>query len=161
MLDALRALQGTALDLSFSEVLRGRWEGGRQVWPGVRGGEGEAANVGDSEFSIGSRWTVAGSEVSHLLTVSTAPEVQLVREALFEDQAKVAYWFDTQAPTLGTSGGPQPGGAIKVGLRGRGGGRNPTVVLSAARSLLGQVEPIDRVDPAVISRSRASRLEGG
>lgn len=157
VLDALRALQGAALDLPFAEVLRGRWEGGRQVWGGVRGAEGEAANVGHSEFSIGSRWTVSGSEVSHFLTVSTAPEVQLVWEALFEDQARVAYWFDTNAPTLGASGGPQPGGGIKVGLRSLGGGRNLSLVLSAARSLLGQVEPVDRVDPAVIARSRAVR----
>ena len=46
VLDALRFLQGLALDLPLYEVLRGRWEGGREVWSGIRGGEAESAAMG-------------------------------------------------------------------------------------------------------------------
>lgn len=44
--DAIRFLQGLALGMSVVDVLRGRWEGGREIWPGIRGGAAEIARQG-------------------------------------------------------------------------------------------------------------------
>lgn len=52
LIDALKFLQGVALDLPVSEVLRGRYEGQREGWPGIRGYAAEAARYGQHEFDI-------------------------------------------------------------------------------------------------------------
>ncbi len=51
-LDAIRFLQGIALDFSVSDVLRGRHEGGRIVWPAIRGGIAEVCRSGCAHWSL-------------------------------------------------------------------------------------------------------------
>jgi AAA15 family ATPase/GTPase len=51
-LDAIRFLQGVGLGLTVADVLRGRWDSGREIWPGIRGGIAEAARYGQKTFSI-------------------------------------------------------------------------------------------------------------
>jgi predicted ATPase len=43
--DALRFLHGCARELTLSEILSGRWEGGQQVWSPIRGGMQEILNL--------------------------------------------------------------------------------------------------------------------
>lgn len=59
VIDALRFLQGAALDLPLGEVLRGRYEGQREVWPGIRGHVAEAARAGTTDFEIETGWDVS------------------------------------------------------------------------------------------------------
>jgi hypothetical protein len=49
--DAIRFLQGIGLDMPLTEILLGRWEGGREVWPGLRGGVAEVAYAGTGAAS--------------------------------------------------------------------------------------------------------------
>jgi len=73
-LDAIRFLQGIALGLPIAEILRGRWEAGREVWPGIRGGLSEATRFGQSVFTIGSVWMVDGVPLRHSISCTTEPE---------------------------------------------------------------------------------------
>lgn len=49
-LDALRFLQGSALDFPLGDVLRGRWEGQREIWPPIRGQVVKAARGSEAGF---------------------------------------------------------------------------------------------------------------
>jgi AAA domain, putative AbiEii toxin, Type IV TA system len=54
--DAVRCLQGIGLGMAIVEILRGRWEGGRELWPGIRGGPSEVVRHGAREFAITAHW---------------------------------------------------------------------------------------------------------
>lgn len=156
VLDALRFLQGLALDLPLYEVLRGRWEGGREVWSGIRGGEAESAAMGSAGFSLRSRWDrVEPQGLQHHVWVSRLKEVAVFAEGLFDDSNH--YYFDTHAASLGESGGQLPGGAIRVAVRSKKSGRSATQVLSASRSVLSQIEYGERVDKEVFVARNAVR----
>ena len=150
--DALRFLQGAALDLPLTDVLGGRWEGGRQVWPGIRGGEAESA-LGGRAFALVTMWPGQW----HLLSVEQKGSASVQLETLSDSGERRTDLFDTHAFSLGAKKGPQPGGAINVAYRSVGGGRSGNVTLSAARSLLGQIEPTERMDPAVVEAARTVR----
>jgi len=154
-LDALRFLQGAALDYPLGDVLRGRWEGQRQVWPPVRGGVAEAARYGQLGFEMQSVWLegVRGP-VNHTIVVSTQGEVAIDAESLSENHVHL---FDTHGAALRGATGRTPGGGIRVALRGKGKGNNPTHEYSSYRSLLGQIEPRERVAPEVIDTAHAVR----
>src|SRR5947209_8271564 len=77
-LDALRFLQGAALDFPLGDVLRGRWEGQREVWPPIRGGVAEAAHFGADDFTLFTKWTRA----THEVTVASSREVHVTAERL-------------------------------------------------------------------------------
>lgn len=136
-LDALRFLQGAALDYPLGDVLRGRWEGQREVWPAIRGSVVEAAHAGRTSFKLSSTWSLDGHRVEHVIGVRTRGDVALNRERLLEGDD---YLFDTHAPALRDSAGRAPGGGIKAALRRRGKGNSPTFTYSSLRSLLGQVK---------------------
>jgi AAA ATPase domain len=55
-LDALRFLQGTALGMTFDEILNGHLRGGVAVWPGIRGGTKEIGHAGAASFSLEAVW---------------------------------------------------------------------------------------------------------
>ena len=59
--DAIRFLQGTALGFITTDVLRGHWEGGRELWPGIRGGPNEVARYGAQEFAVATRRNTLGT----------------------------------------------------------------------------------------------------
>lgn len=96
-LDALRFLQQTKVDRSFSEILDGE-ERSAGAWEGIRGGAREAARVDTSVFAIESTWLVPIAEdepvdgapsdesklvqITHRIACETSPEVKLLSESL-------------------------------------------------------------------------------
>ena len=55
-LDAIRFLQGSALDLTIPEVLDGQERWPVRSWPGLRGGSSEVVRVGATSFCVESHW---------------------------------------------------------------------------------------------------------
>lgn len=125
VLDALRTLQGCALDYRLTDVLRGRWEGQREVWPGIRGKDVEACHWGTTDAVIASDWAAGQNRVVQQAlqidcergavgrTVSTSgvqSDQDLVtkaqREMIFLDihPAKMRDYQPEPASALGTSG---------------------------------------------------------
>lgn len=153
-LDALRFLQGVALDYPLGDVLRGRWEGQREVWPAIRGSVVEAAHVGRTSFKLSSTWSLDGHRIEHMIGVRTKGDVTLNRERLAEADK---YLFDTHAPALRDSAGRASGGAIKVAVRRSGKGNSPTFTYSSFRSLLGQVKDKYSVSDRVLEISQLLR----
>jgi hypothetical protein len=58
-LDAVRFLQGVGMELSIAEILTGKWEGGREVYPGLRGGAGEVCWGSEETFTVATELTRA------------------------------------------------------------------------------------------------------
>lgn len=139
-LDAVRFLQGIGLDLPLSDIFRGRVEGEREIWPGLRGGVQGAARSGEKSFTIESRWAIGKDELTHRITCQVDPEVLVEHESL---EAKIAGapLFDAQPSALRGLEGLTAGGMMKAapkkgrGLRIAATDKNP-----ARRSLLGQIE---------------------
>lgn len=153
-LDALRFLQGAALDFPLSDVLRGRWEGQREVWPAIRGSLVEAAHSGTEAFALATSWDFgAPPRLHHRVEVACPGDVYVSAEKLEAD----TFLYDTHAPTLGGAAGRAPGGGINVALKARGGGRSATQTHQSHRLLLGQVEARDRVLPAVVEHAQKVR----
>lgn len=140
-LDAIRFLQGIAQELTVSDVLRGRHEGGRVVWKPIRGQIAEVCRNGTQSFAIDSVWTLEGRQLAHHIRCGITPVPLVHAESLRGVERGLGeYLFDTEAPALESSGGLVQGRALKVAVRGRGGGRNPTQTHSADCSLLGQLD---------------------
>lgn len=150
VLDALRLLQGLALDLRLDEALRGKWDGGRQTWQGVRGGEAEAAWAGSAGLHLLTTLQLDGHEHRHLLEIHTSPELRVAREQLGD-------LFDTHAESLGAGAGPQPGGALHVGYATTGKGKSGRMVLRSSASVLGQLESAERMRSDVVATTKAVR----
>ncbi|MBP6632194.1 MAG: AAA family ATPase [Kofleriaceae bacterium] len=148
-LDALRFLQGAALDFPLGDALRGRWEGGRELWPAIRGAAAEAATVGKAAFTLETTWDrdVAGVQqrCSHTLEVDTQGDVSVRSESLKGGQVE---FFSATNPS---------GGSISARFKARGSGQRPVEQYSVARSLLGQLEPIDRMHEHVVPVARDLR----
>ena len=166
VLDALRFLQGAALDLSLGEVLRGRYEGQREVWPGIRGGTVEAARSGCSSFGLETSWFLGvdsiddlgrGGIVAHRLRADVSEDVSLEREGLFTGRREDNYLFDTHAAPLREATGRQPGGGIRAAFRAKGKGNSPSYTLNSAKSLLGQIGAKERIADVVETNANALR----
>jgi predicted ATPase len=144
VLDALRFLQGAALDYSLGEVLRGRIEGQREIWPGIRGGAIEAARSGTTGFALTTEWIAfpytrePNAFQKHVLKVDTQGDVAVEEEGLFSADGDV--FFHTHAPSLGTSMGRTENGGLRVASPAFGKGNYNLDTLSSSHSLLGQVE---------------------
>ncbi|MCP3104223.1 AAA family ATPase [Myxococcus sp. K15C18031901] len=150
LFDALKFLQGVALDQSVSDVLRGRTEGEREMWPGIRGAVKEAARGTSTSFTISTVWKLDDEIVHHSLTCRTSDEPCVERESL-RTEGYEPYLFDTHAPALGAGGGLAPGGALNVGIKRQGsGGRALSHTYTSARSLLGQIRPEAAMHPKVL-----------
>ncbi|HJT98743.1 MAG TPA: AAA family ATPase [Rhodanobacteraceae bacterium] len=160
-LDALRFLQGAALDFPLGDVLRGRFEGQREIWPPIRGQVVEAARGGLASFRLETEWQFAGLGVGgnlrHAIAIDTREDALLDSERL--GSSPDIYAFDTHAPTLKNSSGRQAGGAMRVALRTKGKGNSVAETYSAARSLLGQVAEGGRVNPTAIAEARRVQSE--
>ncbi len=155
-LDAIRFLQGVSLGLPIADVLRGRWEAGRELWPGIRGGIAEAVRSGEGDFCIVSTWTIEGMVLWYGIRCSTEPEPAVVHETL-QLLDPLTHLFDTAAPSLGSNIGPSPGGSLRATLRGKGNGPDPSLECSSTRSLLGQIQPDERMHPTVMQGIAAIR----
>jgi predicted ATPase len=138
-LDAIRFLQGMGLDLPLSDVFRGRIEGGREIWPGLRGSAEEAARGGAKSFTIESRWALGREELVHSITCRVEPEPAVEHESL--QATGLGFLFDTPASALKGWELLAPTSSVKSGSR-RGRGLRASAVPGdpARRSLLGQIE---------------------
>lgn len=158
LLDALRFLQGAALDFPLADVLRGRWEGQRQLWPGIRGGIVEAARQGKNRFSLISEWLFENDNATplqHCLAVSVVNEPAVTEERLWDLGTNKRFLFDTHPE--GVRGTGPHGGNIPIWFASTGRGKRASADYSSARALLPQAsrERQGRVRPDVIQASSA------
>ena len=88
--DAIRFLQGLALGMSPADVLRGRWEGGREVWPPIRGGVGEVTRYGERQLRLRSHWSLESVFYRHEIAYTTNPPLGItVENASRGDEAPI------------------------------------------------------------------------
>lgn len=107
LVDALRFLNGCALGMSFGDALRGRYEGQREIWPGVRGAVREAARHDRSEFKISVMFEGPSDRGPTLLliAVTTAGEPRIKWEALRGPTSTEPPWYTvTQSDELEHAG---------------------------------------------------------
>jgi hypothetical protein len=91
--DAIRFLQGVGLDMALIDVLRGRFEGGRELWPGIRGGPNELTRHGARELAVAASWAAGDRSDTYRLrcnptllsTQSSGAFPAVVRGAFFLD----------------------------------------------------------------------------
>jgi hypothetical protein len=158
LFDAIRFLQGIGLDLPIAEILRGRTEGGREIWPALRGGVKEIARAPANKFSIETTWDLDGLNVDHSITCAIDPEPHVVREWLWmEGLGNHEYLFDTHAPTLRGRAGLGAGGALNVAIKRVGKGDSLTATYASSRSLLGQIEPREQIWQPVVDVAQRLR----
>lgn len=149
--------QGVGLGLPIAEVLGGRWDAGREIWPGIRGGMSGAARARKDGFTIASTWTIDGMVLTHTIACSVAPEPAVVMESLQRARWK-APLFDTHAPSLGNALGPTPAGSLRVALHGKRTLSPPlSAEYSSSRSLVGQIEPHPRAHSSMMKGVLAMR----
>jgi len=155
-LDALRFLQGAALDFPLGDVLRGRWEGQREIWPAIRGQAQEAARLPLTKFGMECEWGISPQNPSWLgyaIEVDTSEDVWLEAERV---ERHMDYAFDTRAPAL-KGATARKHGTIRAAMRSRGKGNSATEAYMASRSLLGQVGEGTRVHPSMLRDVRYVR----
>lgn len=162
LVDAIRFLQGAALNMSLMDVLHGRWEGGRLTWPGLRGGAADVVRKGAQQFSLETVWRIGNEEITHDLGCESGDHPLLVHESL-TSSAVAGYLFDTSAAALRDHAGRDSDSSIRVALKRTGKGNSPTQLHAATRSLLQQVKTDDpvsndvaRVRDALLSAMRAA-----
>lgn len=158
LLDAIKLLHGVGLDLSLTDIIRGRSDGGRTTWSGVRGGAKSLPRHGASSLGIVSTWVLSGERITHNIGCDIDPFPQLALEALNTDRLSGDYLFNTHAPALRERAGRDAGGGIRVSLKRQGRGNSPTQTHSATRSLLGQIGLSTPVHPE-IARVRNTLLD--
>lgn len=151
-LDALRFLQGAALDYPLGDVLRGRWEGQREIWPAIRGQVVEAARGERTCFELTTEWDIGELALEHQIEVDTRNDVLLDAERVMGPNQK--YAFDTHAPALISNAGRQAGGVIHAALRSNRRGKPVSEKYFASRSLLGQIAPVAHVQETAIEETR-------
>jgi predicted ATPase len=133
-LDALRFLQGAALDFPLGDVLRGRWEGQREIWPPIRGQVVEAARTGMKRFEIGSRWKLEAGNVAHTIAVDTTRDALLDSESLLDPQSSPV--FTTGAAYVNGAPGRDSEGRIRAAFGLHKVGPALTNLLDSTHSLL-------------------------
>lgn len=146
--DALRFLQGLALGYSVDDVLRGRSEGGRETWSGIRGGPQEAARSGKT-FRITTEWSEGWS---HELAVDTGPLASVAMDVFSDVNGEV---FSTHAASLKGNVERNPAGGLNVAVRGAGTGNRPSVLVRDLMSVVSQLEPDARFAPEVLPTVQA------
>lgn len=147
--DALRFLQGLALGYSVDDVLRGRSEGGRETWSGIRGGPQEAARSGKT-FRITTEWSEGWS---HELAVDTGPLASVAMDVFSDVNGEV---FSTHAASLKGNVGRNEAGGLSVAVRkGAGKGNWPSVLVRDLMSVVTQLEPDARFAPEVLPTVQA------
>ena len=106
LLDAFRFLQGCALGMSASDALRGRHEGQREIWPGIRGGAREAARHDRPEFFLGVRVADPSGrpELMFSVSVRTLAEPLFRAELLTDWGGPEKFWYRSGS-TRGSTGG--------------------------------------------------------
>jgi hypothetical protein len=139
LLDAIMLLHGLARDLPIADVLRGRSEGGRTVWPGLRGGSSEVVRKGAESAFLVSDWSLGDGDVVHAVQLRGGGHPLVGAEGLFSRDLG-PYLFDTSADAMRGRAGLD-GTNLRVALKREGKGNSVVQVHSATRSLLNQVSP--------------------
>ena len=91
--DAFRFLQGLGMGLTVAEILTGKMEGGREVFPALRGGAEEVCWNGEQTFSIRTAGTFLGMDacgepeadvlsLEHNVTCEAKPNPRIQNELL-------------------------------------------------------------------------------
>ncbi len=156
VVDALRFLQGAALDLPLADVLRGRWEGQREVWPGIRGHVVEAVREGH-EFELRTSWSFISFKepLSHTLRTTTKGEVTAVLESLYEGNHHL---FETRVSALGLGSGNADETGPTVTLQMATWSPNGTqVARESLKSVLAQIKPLHGMSSSVLAGTLAVR----
>lgn len=149
LFDAIRFLQGVGLGMPYSEIFAGRWEGGRETWPPLRGGAVEAARAKKLGFLIRSHWGMASAEVEHYVALRVKPEPHAIAEAA--GLAESDRWIiNSHAGTLKKKAGARQGGVLRVGLARQGAGKDLAEDFSNHRSVLTQISPKPALRPSVL-----------
>lgn len=142
--DALRFMQGIALGLSVDDVLRGRSEGGRETWSGIRGGPQEAARR-NNRFRITSKWHEGWK---HELAIDTGGLATVSMDVFSDQHGEV---FNTHASSLRGNVGRNAAGGLNVAVRkGAGKGNWPSILVRDMTSVVSQLEPDARFAPEVV-----------
>jgi predicted ATPase len=106
LLDAIRFIQGLALGFPLAEVLQGRWEAGREIWKGIRGGSAEVIRAHRPSAEILTAWDLESIPWQHRIAFGASNEPEILGELLRnESTGKPAIDFDEQArrALLGTA----------------------------------------------------------
>lgn len=156
LFDAIRFLQGAGEGLLFRDIFQGVWKGGREVWPGLRGGAQEAVYGDATDFELATVSEIQGIVSNYVIGCQSSPVPLLMRETLRLPTHKATI-FDTASKTLGGQRGPNEGGEIRVALPPDGQGTIPISTHSASRSLLGQLRPVHGMDPGFWSAIEAQQ----
>lgn len=112
--DAIRFLQGIGRDLSIGEILTGKYEGGRKVFDGLRGGFAEVCWKGQSQFEIGATFQAklhipeGGNErftkIHHKLVCNVEAVPEITIELLERDDKELLRTRDDTVELLGNDG---------------------------------------------------------
>lgn len=138
ILDAVLFLQGVARDMTITDVLRGRVEGGRKVWPGVRGSSADVVRKGADAFYVQGEWRRNGETLTHGIGCTGGDHPLVTFEALWSSDVG-PYLFDTDADALAGRRG-RDGSNLRVALKRQGKGDSVSQIHSAMRSLLAQID---------------------
>lgn len=151
LFDAIRFLQGVGTGWMIREILEGVWQGGKKIRTPIRGGIKEVAYHDSQQFQLDSSWGYEneGTFTDHRIRCKTAPRMLVAEEHL---KAKTAgkYIFDTEAGALGEATGLNDSEGLRVAVKRRGRGRSPTTTVSAHRSVLDQLEPMNGMHSFVL-----------
>ncbi len=159
LFDAIRFLQGVGLGHLFTEILLPRYEGGREVWPGIRGGIHEVAFCHGDSFGLSTDWSLCRrdhlmrkAEAQRFVGVFDDPEVRLAHRIKCRTEDQVVLIDERLTDTdegnqLFATGGSSPSRQarstsifpISADLMPENPGKRPTAVCDAARSALGQI----------------------
>jgi len=165
--DAVRFLQGVGLNYPISAILLGHREGGRTIWPGLRGGVAEAARFGCDGFALQSVWDLTrdlelnqwageplGIIAEHDMECRISGSARVTRERLsFPDLGTVL--FDTENLDLWGNTGMTKGMTWMTNGHGTP-GRNQAPGYEAQKSLLGRIA---LGPPADLHRAVSDRVE--
>lgn len=83
LFDAFRVLHGLGRGLSAAEILNGTDEQGRGAWPGIRGGDKEAAYSGSPMFKISTKWSIEdAAEFTYDVAFEVDPQLLIISEEM-------------------------------------------------------------------------------
>jgi len=93
LLDAIRFVQGLGLGFSVLDVLQGRWEAGREVWRGLRGGVAETVHHGKSSARLLTTWRLESPPWAHHVEFELKPKPVLVEEWFKNVSSRTGEWW--------------------------------------------------------------------
>jgi predicted ATPase len=93
LLDAIRFVQGLGLGFSVLDVLQGRWEAGREVWKGLRGGVAETVHHGKNSAQLLTTWRLNSHPWAYHVEFALKPKPVLVEEWFRNLNSQTGEWW--------------------------------------------------------------------